>query len=180
MAVFSLFFTPKKTVAFRRVSLTPSANAVAFASFPPDRKSMTQIITQQIAPTITPVPTVQVTLSEENKQGELLREINDYRSSFGLSSVNTDENTCAFAKIRAEEVSHSFNHDGFTKRINDHSLPYPSYHLVTENIAMNSDSTQVVPNWIASSGHAENMRANTPFVCVQNFGEFYAYEGWAP
>jgi len=109
-----------------------------------------------------------------------MQKINEYRSSQGLSAVSTDSNTCGFAKTRAQEISSSFNHDGFTNRINSHTLPYSSYHQVTENIAMTSNYQEVVTMWVNSPGHAENMRQDTPFVCVERNGDFYDYEGWRP
>jgi len=45
---------------------------------------------------------------------------------------------------------------------------------------MNSDYRKVVPNWIASSGHAENMQKDTPYICIKSNGNYYAYEGWKP
>lgn len=92
-----------------------------------------------------------------------MQKINDYRSSQGLSSVKTDKYTCDFAKIRAEEITHAFNHDGFRSRIDSHTLPYPTYHQVAENIAMTSDYKDVVTMWINSPGHAANMRLDTPY-----------------
>jgi uncharacterized protein YkwD len=106
--------------------------------------------------------------------------INDYRKSQGLSAVKTDPYTCSFAKIRAQEITQGFNHDGFSNRITSHTLPYPTYHQVTENIAMTSDYKRVVTLWINSPGHAENMRRDTPYVCVESSGNYYAYEGWRP
>jgi uncharacterized protein YkwD len=106
--------------------------------------------------------------------------INVYRSSQGLSSVQADKNTCDFAATRAQEIVGNFNHDGFQNRINTHTLPYPSYHMVTENIAMTSNYQDVVNMWINSPGHAANMRADTPYVCVAKSGNYYAYEGWKP
>ena len=106
--------------------------------------------------------------------------INDYRRSQGLSEVRTDSNTCNFAKIRAQEITNGFNHDGFNNRISSKTLPYPGYQLVTENLARNSNYKNVVQSWINSPGHAENMRKDTPFVCVESSGDYYAYEGWKP
>lgn len=103
--------------------------------------------------------------------------INSYRSSQGLAKVSQDPLTCSFAATRAKEIASNFNHDGFTNRINSHALPYPSYHEITENIVMTSDYKEVVSIWINSPGHAENMRKDTPFVCVAKYGNYYAYEG---
>lgn len=115
--------------------------------------------------------------SLSTKQEFIMQKINEYRKAQGLGEVKTDSNTCAFAKIRSEEISKSFNHEGFRSRIDSKTLPYSNYSNVTENIAMNSDHTKVVESWTNSPGHAENMRKDTPFVCVENFGNYYAYEG---
>ena len=106
--------------------------------------------------------------------------INDYRHQNGLSDVHTERYTCDFAKTRSQEIVANFNHDGFTKRMESKTLPYPGYTQITENIAMTSDYHQVVQMWINSPGHAENMRKDTPSVCVASSGDYYAYEGWRP
>ena len=106
--------------------------------------------------------------------------INEYRASVGLPSVKTDKYTCEFAVTRAAEIVNNFNHDGFQNRVNSKTLPYPSFSSVTENIAMTSNYKDVVNMWINSSGHAANMRKDTPYVCVEKIGNYYAYEGWRP
>ena len=144
--------------------------------------SPTKKLTSTVTPTKTPSPTPTSTTSgaTDEKQTYIMNAINDYRRSKGLSAVKTDKYTCEFAKIRASEITKGFNHDGFRNRITSKSLPYPSYSLVTENIAMTSDYKKVVSMWINSAGHAENMRRDTPFVCVESSGNYYAYEGWRP
>ncbi len=125
-------------------------------------------------PTVTPTP-IQNTADVKTY---IMGEINKYRLTQGLSEVKTDKYTCEFAATRAKEVASNFSHDGFQSRIDNKTLPYPSYHYITENIAMNSNYKNVVQAWINSSGHAKNMRADTPFVCVEKYGNYYAYEGW--
>lgn len=137
-------------------------------------------------PTAKPTPKITVTTPPssagllDSKQQYILDQINAYRASNGLSSVRANSETCNFAKTRVSEITSDFSHTGFTNRINNHSLPYSSYHNVTENIAMNSDYTQIVTMWKNSPGHAENMRSDTPYVCVSYSGNYYAYEGWKP
>jgi uncharacterized protein YkwD len=129
-------------------------------------------------PAVTAVPTqIQTT---NYKKEYIMNAINEYRKLKGLSEVKTDSYTCSFAKTRAQEISINFNHDGFSQKVANKSLPYPSYSLITENIAMTSDYKKVAELWINSPGHAENMRQNTPFVCVENYGNYFAYEGWKP
>ncbi len=127
------------------------------------------------APTSTPTPTL---VDDDNVKMFIMSEVNSYRRGLGLSEVKTDTYTCEFAKVRAEEIAKNFSHDGFTQRVQNQTLPYPSYSYVNENIAMNTNYKNVVQAWINSPGHAKNMRANTPFVCVESSGNFYAYEGW--
>lgn len=129
---------------------------------------------------ISPSPTSTLVRKSANIRDYILERVNEYRVSQGLYKVQTDPYTCNFAQLRAEEISRSFNHDGFRRRIEDNSLPYPSYTKVTENIAMISDYTKVVDIWIASSGHAENMREDTPYVCIGQVENYFTYEGWRP
>lgn len=127
---------------------------------------------------ITPTPTSSsVPVENLSIRDYMISQINEYRRSQGLSEVSADRNTCDFAKLRAKEISTDFNHDGFRNRIESNSLPYPSYRFVTENIAMNPDFKKVVTGWINSTGHAENMRKDTSLVCVEKYGNFFAYEG---
>ena len=128
----------------------------------------------------TPTPTLSQSTSTDSVKTYIMNEINEYRKSRGLSEVKTDSYTCNFAKTRAAEIVNGFNHDGFRDRIDNKTLPYPSYSSVTENLAMTSNYQEVVDMWINSSGHAENMRRDTPYVCVERNGNYYAYEGWKP
>ena len=59
-------------------------------------------------------------------------------------------------------------------------LDYHSWSKVTENIAETPNYAEVVNLWANSPGHAENMRADTPFVCVRQAGNYFAYEGMKP
>ncbi len=108
----------------------------------------------------------------------LIAEINNYRQSHGLAAVKTDPYTCNFAKIRVQEISAEFNHNGFYNRVQSKTLPYPSYRLVIENLAWAPSGQNVVNMWINSATHAANMLKNTSFVCVENYGDYYALEGW--
>lgn len=172
-----------------RKSPKPSINASPTSS-PSSSSNPSPTATPK--PTSSPSPSTSNTLTTNSAKDYIMSKINEYRASKGLSSVSTDSFTCDFAKVRAKEISTNFSHNGFSSRINSKSLPYPGYHEVTENIAMTSDYQQavsgaessaykkVVTLWINSTGHAENMRRDTPFVCVENFGNYYAYEGWRP
>jgi len=134
------------------------------------------------APTITikASPTPLASTPQTDVTRYIMQEINKYRTSAGLSQVQTNSETCNFAKIRAKEISTKFNHDGFNERIKNHTLPYATWSKITENLAMTSNYKNVIGMWINSAGHAANMRADTPFVCVAQYGNFYAYEGMKP
>ncbi len=110
----------------------------------------------------------------------IIKQVNSYRSSLGLSLVHTSEETCAFSAIRAKEIAFDFSHQGFERRKKSRDLPYTSWHVITENIAMTSDYTQVEKMWENSSGHARNMREDTPYVCVMQYGDYFAYVGLKP
>lgn len=174
---------------FKRFQLLRSLNnhpSPTKTPTPTPKVSSTPTLTPSPTPTLTPTPT-QINLpsgspsptavSNESIKTYLMNEVNAYRRSQGLTEVTTDPYTCDFAKIRAKEISINFNHSGFNERVNSKTLPYPSYSKITENISMNSDYKRVVPGWIASSGHAQNMHADTPFVCIEKYGKYYAYEG---
>lgn len=128
----------------------------------------------QSGPTIIPI-TAKIVTHQEYIMGE----INAYRHSLGLSSVQMNDVICNFAKVRAQEISVDFSHKGYEDRVANHTLPY-TYSISTENLAKTNDYTRVVTLWKNSPGHAENMRKDTPFVCVEEVGDYYAYEGMKP
>ncbi len=107
-------------------------------------------------------------------------QINQYRASFGLSGANENSSTCNFASLRASEISQNFSHEGFRGRIDSNTLPYTSYSEITENIAQAQSVTEAINLWINSQPHAENMRKDTPYVCIRNFGNYFVYEGLRP
>ncbi len=179
------------TIAFffsrNNLSQTLAQNKVLSATLtdqPSSTLTSTPTLTPSPTPTLTPSPVQSriPTLTQAYSGGlrNLLDQVNTFRSSNGLSLVQSDLNTCNFAATRAQEISSSFDHSGFDNRISSHSLPYSSYHEITENIAMNSDQSQIVQMWIDSPEHNENMRKDTPYVCIQSSGSYYAYEGWRP
>jgi len=117
---------------------------------------------------------------EQSHKDYILGKINEYRASQGISAAQPNAETCSFARTRAGEISSNFNHDSFTQKISSNTLPYPSYSLVTENIAMTGNFMDAVNIWLNSGPHAENMRKDTPFICVEQNGNYFAYEGWKP
>ncbi len=143
-------------------------------------------VAEETVITFTPTPAPEnSTKTSEAKQaqsgsGDLLSQVNAYRATKGLSPVSPETHTCAFANTRASEITSAFNHDGFSSRVNSKNLPYPSYSEIAENIAMSSNPADVVQAWIDSPGHNENMLKNTPYACIGNSGDYYAYESWRP
>lgn len=174
--------TPTVTVMPAPVSPTPSvAISLTPTIYPTLKPTRAAILTPK--PTSSPAPKPSSTPPPESGspvRDYIMQEINNYRRSQGLSEVKADSYSCSFAALRASEITSAFNHDGFSNRLNSKTLPYPNYSVVTENLAKASDYKKVVSLWIASSGHAANMRKDTPFVCVENNGIYYAYEGWKP
>jgi len=136
-------------------------------------------------PTKAPIPTemqkVKPTNPPANDIGlNILKQINEFRASNGLSPFSTDGFTCSLAVARASEIVNDFSHDKFKSRIDSKTLPYPGYSSVAENLAQNSDPNAVVGGWINSPGHNENMRKDAPFACVAKNGVHYALEIWKP
>jgi uncharacterized protein YkwD len=120
-------------------------------------------------------------LPQQISGSPIINEINRYRASKGLAPVQMSAETCAFARTRAQEVvDPHFDHNGFNQRVSNKTIPYKVWSTVTENIAMTSNPAELVTLWINSPPHAENMRRDTPYVCVQKFGNYYAYEGMRP
>lgn len=167
------------TVAPTYVQARVTASVVP-ASIPTAVPNPTSTPVSVYIPTLTSVPAQAPVPSGNSVTDFIMNAINDYRRSKGLSAVSADGNTCSFASTRAQEIAANFNHDGFTNRLNSETLPYPSYSMVIENIAMTSNYQDVVNIWINSPSHAAKMEKDIPYVCVQNSGNNYVYEGWKP
>mgnify|MGYP001616796683 CR=1 FL=1 len=150
------------------------------------RKAIPTKIPKKITLTPTPSPksiwiaSTSVPKISGNTNSGLLKQINDFRLSKGKSALSEEPTTCSFASLRAGEIVSNFTHDGFRNRVDSKTLPYPGYSSVAENIAYNGDSLQVVPGWISSSGHAENILRDVPYGCVGNSGIYYVFEAWKP
>lgn len=193
LCAFSLFLVTFATFLIFKASASQNSESkqkvsaqVAALEIKPSQIPAAHIETKIVIPTSAPNPTPTNSLKQRvsnlNPNDYILGKINEYRASLGLARVSSSPETCSFAQTRAQEISslETFNHDGFTTRSNSGSLPYPSYKEVTENIAYNTDYKDVVSKWIDSSGHEKNLRGNTPYVCVKNYGDYYAFEGLHP
>ncbi|MBI2019784.1 CAP domain-containing protein [Candidatus Daviesbacteria bacterium] len=193
--LFGLVFTAYAKTAESNIpapSAAPKSTVTPIPSLTPT-PSPTPAVTPVPTPTPTPVPTpvpivaptsqptpVSTPAPVVGQGSSFIDQINSYRNSLGLSSVVSDSYTCNFAKIRVEEIVSNFSHDGFNSRVSSGSLPYPSYKLVTENLAITANPADVVNMWINSPGHAANLRANTTYACVEVSGNYYAFEAWTP
>ena len=138
---------------------------------------------QSTPTTAPPKPSPKPTTKTVNTMTEtdfILSQINNFRVRNGVAPASKDSHTCSFASLRARELASTFDHSGFTNRRSSGSLPYPSWSNVTENIAMNQDHRDVINQWLNSPGHAQNMLADTPYICVGKHGNFYAMVGWKP
>jgi uncharacterized protein YkwD len=201
--------TPARSSVSKAPTPTPTAVGTAQASTPtptnkptstpspkisatPSPKPITPNPTKATINSPTPTPTahaqsqmqnqsqVQVNYSISDEAKRLLSQVNDFRASKGKGPVTPEKYTCDFANLRAGEIVSNFSHDGFRQRIDSKTLPYPSYSSVAENIAMNSNPDAVVPAWINSSGHAENMLKDVPHGCIGVSGRYYTYLAWKP
>jgi uncharacterized protein YkwD len=145
------------------------------------RVSLTPTSKPTVKPTASSTPTITpANIPTDDKTAFFINAINDYRRQNKLSDVKTSKETCDFAAIRAKEISTGFNHSGFEKRIQNDTIPFASWSLITENIAMTSNYKDVINMWIKSPGHAANMRKDTPYVCVMQYNNYFAYEGMRP
>ncbi|MGI8419269.1 MAG: CAP domain-containing protein [Candidatus Levyibacteriota bacterium] len=134
---------------------------------------------QPTQPTATPTA-LPVSQKDSEISHFLLTKVNEYRSRYGLPPVQSSAQACAFATIRAQEIAKRFSHDGFKSRVSKHTLPYDKWARATENIAEAPDYKEVVDLWAQSAEHAANMRDNTPYVCIEASGPYYAYAGMRP
>lgn len=158
------YFDYVKYEVFAFTSLTPEPPKVLGAALKPT-----------LLPTIAQASTPTAQTSEI--ADFLLSKVNEYRATFGLPPVHANGGVCTFAAIRAQEISKQFNHDGFNSRVDNHTIPYTKWSRATENIAEAVDYKQVINLWAHSPQHAANMRDNTPYVCIVQSRNFYAYEG---
>ena len=164
-----------------RPSVKPTIT-IAISSTP--SQSPTALPTEELKEKPTPTPSSNPNSVQQTQTSNiglnLMDQINNFRTSKGLSTLSTDGYTCGFALMRANEIVNGFNHDGFSNRISSNTLPYPSYSSIAENIAMNSDPNQVVSGWINSPGHNENMSKDVAYGCVGRSGDYYVFEAWKP
>jgi uncharacterized protein YkwD len=129
---------------------------------------------------VIPTPPPQQPVQISAVTAYLINGVNAYRANYGLPPVQASLQTCAFAVVRAQEITQNFNHDGFYDRVDNHTIPYSEWTHATENIAEAPDYHEVVNLWANSPPHAANMRDSTPYVCIVQNGNYFAYEGMRP
>lgn len=111
--------------------------------------------------------TIQASISKFNSQNSHLEklvfeQINQYRTSHGLSKLTLDASITKQARIHSQNMADGkvkFSHHGFEQRIKALPLKYES---AAENVAFNigySDpSKQAVIGWLNSPGHLKNIQ----------------------
>lgn len=102
-----------------------------------------------------------------DKKQTLIQQLNEFRAKHGKEPVHRTKATCNFALTRAKEITKNFNHDGFTKRVENDTLPYKKWSYATENLQRNSDPSTVIDLWIKSKPHRKNLLADTPQLCIK-------------
>lgn len=92
---------------------------------------------------------------------EVLKRVNQYRASRGLSPLVMNEAASREARKHSQAMANHavpFGHTGFQTRLNHlyHDIPYAN--AGAENVAYNYKTPQiVVDGWIHSPGHRQNM-----------------------
>ena len=110
-------------------------------------------------------------------------QVNQYRDSLGLASLDLNEDISKEARIHSQQMAQGnvpFSHDGFDQRIEAISSTL-SYSSAAENVAYNQGYddpvTVAVEGWINSPGHQKNMVGNFNLsgvgVAQNSTGEYY-------
>jgi uncharacterized protein YkwD len=110
-------------------------------------------------------------------------QVNQYRGSLGLASLELNEDISKEARIHSQQMAQGnvpFSHDGFDQRIEAISSTL-SYSSAAENVAYNQGYddpvTVAVEGWINSPGHQKNMAGNFNLsgvgVAQNSTGEYY-------
>ena len=161
------------------LTLTPTPTPTSTPTPTPSANTNTPASNQNFQ-SLSPTPTTVLPAAQENWQSFMMGQVNSFRASKGLPSVSTNSETCSFAKTRLSEIGASLSHDGFRQRLDSNTMPYPGFSSVAENLAMHYDFQQVVPGWINSPGHNDNLSKDTPFACIERQGDYFVYEAWRP
>lgn len=110
-------------------------------------------------------------------------QVNQYRASLGLNSLELNEDISKAARIHSQNMAQgivAFSHDGFEQRVEVISSTIP-YRRIAENVAYNQGYddpvTVAVEGWIDSPGHQQNMTGDFNLtgvgVAKNDAGEYY-------
>ncbi|BAZ90630.1 SCP-like extracellular [Raphidiopsis curvata NIES-932] len=119
---------------------------------------------------------------ENNKLEKLVfEEINQYRTTQGLSKLILNSNISEQARIHSQNMANGivkFSHHGFAQRVKSIHLQYSNAaENVAFNIGYNEPAKQAVIGWINSPGHLRNIRGRFELtgvgVAKNNKGEVY-------
>lgn len=95
---------------------------------------------------------------------DIVRYINEYRKSRGLSALTLNSKISHEAKNHSEDMARhrvSFGHDGFQTRMDHLYSNIQHSRGGAENVAYNYKTAKiVVANWIKSPGHRQNIVGN--------------------
>lgn len=163
------------SVYVRPVPLVTTAIPSRLVTIIPSPQPFMKMSVTPLSPAVSNQHEIMTTIEEH-----IFNQVNNFRRSNGLPILDVNRTVCRFAHARAEEITGNFTHDGFQNRIKNNSLPYGTYSLVVENLAVESNSLSVVSRWITSIGHEKNMLQNIRFGCIGENGAYYAFEGYTP
>lgn len=100
-------------------------------------------------------------------------EINKFRESNGLNTLERYDPLCDLAKVRVYEIKTDWSHDGFEKRSEDIYTRFCNRDPIVcthagENLAKGTfeNEMDLIDGWANSEGHRENMLSNYNVQCV--------------
>lgn len=125
-------------------------------SQPVDPQPVTHVI-----PTPIPVSVNQYT-SEE-----LWEVVNIWRLQSGYQSYIPDNQLCAIARQRVEEIKTDWSHNGFIRHANQGDYTHVNYVNLGENLARGfEDETETLLAWLNSPTHRENLEYVYTHSCI--------------
>lgn len=101
--------------------------------------------------------------SLKEMEGQILKIINEYRSSMGLGELVYNKEVYNEAKKHSLNMAGGitpFSHDGFDKRF-ERLTKNIDANSMAENVALGQTSAQdAVNSWLSSQGHKQNIEGN--------------------
>lgn len=108
-------------------------------------------------------PRLKEALAVQDQRG-ILADINNYRFKKGLAPLKMNAIICKEAENHSRNMARNtvpFSHVGFNKRSQRLFSQFKQARGIAENVAYNySDAKRVVQQWLASSGHRENIEGD--------------------